>query len=368
MEENTILNGGLEEIQSILNALNERDKEIGIGNEMAAEGKRLVKELQKEIDSAEDEKKQAVKDALIKYTAEEDEIIDNNKRKISEVEKKRSKAKNRGVKNRIENETEDLVTENKELHRTIRKTLKENGLPAYCDTKWFYTIFLTQGGMEWLIKILVFFVGLVLIPWLVTVIFTPTWKIKFFVGLVKVFEWIVAALIFGAIYLTIALLTKDKDNGTLEAMREHRDKIRDNEKQIRKIKKGIKTDVDESSYNLESFDEELEALNSNLSRVTKIREEKVKDFEENKKQQVLDEVDEAHKNAISEAKNRVDQKAEEYKSQNDKVNGLTAQIQEKYGNVIPEKYLNEVGCRKMTELISSGQAKDIASALEILTR
>lgn len=368
MEEKTILNGGLEEIQSILDMLNERDRQIAIGNEMAVEGKRLLKELQKELDGVEDEKKQAVKEALIKYTEEEDQIINSNKKRISEVEKSRSKAKNRGVKDRIDNETQELVTENKDLHRLIRRTLKENGLPAYCDTKWFYTLFLTQSALEWAIKILVFFAGLVLFPWLVTFIFSPTWKIKFLVGIVKVLEWAVVALIFGAVYLTIFLSTKDKDNGTLEAMREHRDKIHDNELKIRKIKRGIKTDSDESSYNLQEFDEELADLNSNLDQVKRIKEDKIKDFEENKKQQIMDEVDAAHLGSINELKDRVNDKAEEYKLQNDKVNGIIAEIEEIYSQVIPEKYLNEVGCGKIRELINGGQANNIGEALNILTQ
>lgn len=366
MDKEAVLNGGLEEIQNIINDLNERDKEIQVGKDMAAEGKRLTKELQQAKDKAEEVKSQAVKQALADYIAEEDNIISNNKKKISEVERNRERAKNKGVKNRIENETEDLVAENRDIHRTIRKTMKENGLPAYCDTDWYYTLYCTQGGIQWAIKILVFIIGLVILPLIVTNVFEPGFKTKFLVVIVKGLEWLLTMFIFGAIYLTISLVTKDKDNGTLEAMREHRDKIADNKRTIRKIKRGIKSDKDESQYNLEAFDEELSALKGNLDEVQKERERKLQEFENDKKQAVIDEVEKIHNEIISNAEAAMNSKAEAYKAQTEKVDDLILGISENYGDIIPEKLLSGSGCMKIKELIESGQAADIKTAIEML--
>ena len=73
------------------------------------------------------------------------------KLEIKKIKSNRNKAKQRGIKDRITNETKDLVNENREYHRTIRKTLKENDLPSYCDSSWFYTMYCTQGMKQVLI-------------------------------------------------------------------------------------------------------------------------------------------------------------------------------------------------------------------------
>ena len=228
MDETDFLKGGIEELQNMIRDLEDRDVCSNQVNVCANEGKKLEKELKQEMEALNKDVEKTVNEERQKAISDEEKIINAGNKRLKEVRSEREKAKDKGMRDRIESETQALVEENRDLHRTARRKLKENGLPAYCDTKWFYTLYCTQGGMEWLVKLLVFVAGLILIPGIVVAIVKPWWFLK-------ILLWIVVMVVFIGIYMTIYLLTKDKDNGTLEDIRTERYKISDNEKQIRKI-------------------------------------------------------------------------------------------------------------------------------------
>lgn len=359
MNEMEFLNGGISELQMMMNDLNTREESINQVNAVANEGKRLEKALQQEQDNLAKDIQSTLKTELANATVEEDRIIRDNTRKIREVKSDRSKAKERGIRDRIENETQALVEENRDLHRLIRKNFRENNLPAYCDTKWFYALYCTQSAVDWIVKILVFIMGLVVIPGIIIELVDRHWFIEFLL-------WAILIVVFIAVYITIYLLTKDRDTGILEEMRVNRYKILDNEKEIKKIKKGIKADTDESLYNLGEFDEEIDALQNNIEQTTKAREQKIKDFEENKKQQVIDKVNEAHAEIIEKIKSDIAAKTEEYNAATAKANEIQKMVADNYGQILAPQYMNKQTCQRMMELIQSGQAANIGQALQII--
>jgi hypothetical protein len=201
--------------------------------------------------------------------------------------------------------------------------------------------------------------GLVVIPFVVVELIDPWWFLKIII-------WAIVVVAFVGLYITVYLLTKDRDIGILEEMRSKRYKLLDNEKEIKRIKKGIKTDSDESHYNLNEFDEEIEALQNNIEQTTKAREGKLKDFEENKKQQIIDKVNENHAEAIESIQDAIDNKSDEYKAATDKANEIQKQVAENYEKYLTPQYTNRQSCEKMQELITSGQAENIRQALQII--
>lgn len=353
------LNGGVNELQMMINDLNARDESINNVNICAEEGRRLEKSLQQENDNIKKEINAALKEGLAKATEEEDRIISNNSKRIREIKSDRSRAKDKRVKERIENETQGLADENRDLHRLIRKNFRENNLPAYCDTKWFYALYCTQGGMEWLVKILIFAIGLVAIPWIVVELADPWWFLK-------IILWAILVVVFIAIYITIYLLTKDRDTGILEEMRGNRYKILDNEKAIKKIRNSIKADTDESHYNLGEFDEEINALQSNMEQTAKARDEKLRDFEENKKQQIVDGINEAHAETIRNIKVSIDEKMSEYKELSDKAKALQQSVADNYEKYLTPQFTNKQSCERMMAILQGGQASNIGQALQMM--
>ena len=359
MEGTDLLSGGIEELTKMATDLGNRDICCNQVNVKANEGKKLEKELKQEIESLNKELEDRVNSERIMATQEEDKIIKDSSRSLKEIRNERNKAKDKGIKDRIEKEISEYVEENRDLHRTIRKSFKENGIPAYCDTKWFYAIYCTQGGIEWLIKILLFLSGLVIVPGIVVMLVNPWW-------FVKIILWIFTAIIFIVVYMTIYLLTKDKDSGILEDMRLSRYKISDNEKQIKKIKKKIKNDNDESHYDLETFNEKISELEKGISDANNVKTEKLKDFEENKKQHIVDEINKKHNIVIENKKKEISDKKVEYEKAIEKSNEEANLIANTYEQVLTKQYSTKDAAQKMINIINDGKAQNIGEALQIL--
>ena len=211
-EQKAFFEGGSKEIIEILDLVEKRDKLIDEIRLTSGEGKKLEKELEDKKKDIEKEEKDAINNALASELQEENKIIDETNTSIKNIKNKRDKAKEKGVKKRIKEETADLTETNRKLRTHIRKTLKENNLPLFCDSSWFYILYCNQGIAQLFIKLLVFALGFVIIPFVLVKIVNPWFLLK---GVL----WLVVAAIFFGVYITIYLVSKDKDTGTLEEMR-----------------------------------------------------------------------------------------------------------------------------------------------------
>lgn len=360
-EEERFFAGGLDEIKVIIEDVTHRDNLMNEVKNIVNEGKKLEKELEEEKKNLTKDINETIHARMAEEVAEEDRIISESSSKLKNVKSERHKAKEQRMKNRIEQETSVMAEENRNLHRHIKKTFKENGLPAYCDTKWFYTLYCTQSAIEWLIKIAVFLCGLVLVPGLVCAIINPWWFLK-------IILWAVVMVIFIMVYMTIYLLSKDKDNGVLEDMREHRDKIAENERKIKSIKKGIRADTDESHYNLEEFDVQIAELERTLDKAIKLKKEKLGDFELNKKQSVIDEINAKHVPIIDEKQNSINEKLFLYNQKNNELNELQQKIVEQYERFLQKPYTNVPCLKRMGEMIQNGNAENIGQAFMLVKR
>ena len=352
---------GADKLNVILQDITRRDNMAVEIRTLAGDSKRLEKEINDQKKALDAELNSGISNEREKYIAEESKKITDSNAAIRKTKSDRNKAKEQGIKNRIENETAAMITESKDTHRYIRRTLKENGLPGYCDNAWFYTMYCSQGIVEWLIRILVFLVGLVAIPGIVVAIVNPWFFLKFIL-------WVGVMVVFVAIYLTIFLLTKDKDNGTLEEMREYRDKIRDNKKKIKAVKKGIKADVDESQYNLGDYDIKIVDLEKIVEEATREKERKLKEFEEVKKQQLIDSINAKHIPVINDKQYMVREKTKQYEEKSRELNALSQQIEENYEKYLTKSYTNPDAIRRMLEMINNNGAQNIGQALEMLKR
>lgn len=356
-----ILSGGVPEIKEMIQKFNDRESCAIKINQASDLGKKLEKDLQQERDKTEEDVKKTLLQEQNKFTIEEDTKLNKKNKELKDVQIKRNKAKDKGVRNRIQAETSDLVEENKSLHRVVRKTLKENGLPTYCDSNWFYVMYNPIGLKEWLIRILVFFTGIFLLPYLVLKITDPFWFFKFLL-------WIFMDVIFLAIYITIYLLSKDKDAGTLEEMREHRDKINENAKKIRLIKKDIKNDGDETGYNLQKFDSEIESLNKEICELTKIRDSKVAQFNDEKKQSVEDQVREQHQFTIENLQKKIEQQLEVCNDLKNQLNNIDQNISDSYEKEFTKQYTTKDVALRIMDLLENGSVSTIGEGFEIVKK
>ena len=358
-EKEEFFSGGSNEIKEILDLIEKRDKLINEIKLTSNEGKKLEKELADKKKSIEKEEKEVVNKALSSELEQENRIIETTNSKIKTIKGKRDRAKEKGIKRRIKEETADLIETNTKVKCYIRKTLKENNLPGYCDNDWYYLMYCNQGIVQLLMKWMVFIIGYVVIPYIVVKIVNPWFLLK---GIL----WFVIAALFFGIYITIYLLTKDNDTGTLEELREYREKIAKNNRRIREIKRNIRKDDEDETYGLDKYDEDLKMLEETLNEATDKKNTKTKLFEENVKKQIIESVREKHSESISKIEEEIIGKVNICKEKTEELKSIEEKLENDYEKFLTKPYLN-VGCiNRMHELVESGNAKNIGEAFEIV--
>lgn len=358
-EKEEFFSGGSNEIKEMLDLIEKRDKLIDEIKLTSSEGKKLEKELADKKKSIEKEEKEVVNKALSSELEQENRIIETTNSKIKTIKGKRDKAKEKGIRRRIKEETADLIETNTKVKCYIRKTLKENNLPGYCDNDWYYLMYCNQGIVQLLMKWMVFIIGYVVIPYIVVKIVNPWFLLK---GIL----WFVIAALFFGIYITIYLLTKDNDTGTLEELREYREKIAKNNRRIREIKRNIRKDDEDETYGLDKYDEDLKMLEETLNEATDKKNTKTKLFEENVKKQIIESVREKHSESISKIEEEITGKVNICKEKTEELKSIEEKLENDYEKFLTKPYLN-VGCiSRMLELVEGGNAKNIGEAFEIV--
>lgn len=352
---------GADKLREILGVLDERDRCTADMNTLLAEGKKLEGEVKQLKSKLEADIQMAVKNGLIEATAQEDKILTDENIKLKDVYQQREKAKNKGMRDRIEHETKDLTEANKEYRRAIKRGLKENGLPSFCDSNAFFIMYCSQTAVEWVIRLAVFFAMFIVLPSVILLIANPWW-------LWKLIWWVVIDVIMLAIYMTIYLISKDRDTGTLDEVREFRERIADNEKKIRKIRNDIKKDPDESAYNLGEFDEQIRSIETVIKVTTLKKDEKLKEFEEIKKQTIIDGLNTGRMPEINQRQQALEEKTGIYNELNQKLGQINQSVEEKYEKYLTKQIVNRQTIIGMLELIETNQAANIGQARNLMNR
>lgn len=361
VDEVAFLAGGSDKLREILGVIDERDRCMANMNTLVAEGKKLDGEVKQLKSKLESDINIAVKNGMIEATASEDKILAEENVKLKDIRQQREKAKNKGIRDRIEYETRDLAEGNKEYRRVIKRGLKENGLPSFCDSSAFFIMYCSQTAVEWVIRLAVFFAMFIVFPAVVLLIFDPWW-------LWKLIWWVVIDVIMLAIYMTIYLISKDRDAGILDEVREIRDKIAENEKQIRKISSDIKKDPDESVYNLGEYDEEIRNIEAAIEEAALKKNGKLKEFEEFTKQTIIDGLNIERMPEINEKQQMLEEKTGVYNELSQKLTEINQSIEEKYEKYLTKSFVNRQKLTRMLELIETNQAANIGQAKELMNR
>lgn len=356
MEEQQILNGGLNELTKLKEELEGQAAVKEEIRKLQSEVDRFEKKLASEEKAVQEEINAAVNKARTDIVKSFDKEINHEKINIKEAKDKKAKEKSKGIKKRIEAETESYVTENKAIRKEIKQKFKERGIPGYCDSTWFYTLFMPKGIKEILI-FSVFILCLVFgIPMLLSTIFASKWWTRAII-------YVLVLLFEAAVYITVFLLTRDKDKYILEEMRQNRNLVKENAAKIRQIKKGIKKDTDESMYNLGEFDTKIKEYEQAITDITAKKNDALSEFDNNTKEQMITDLTAQKQERIDLAKNEVLNSQSAKADSEQKLKDITDKLDEQYGVSMGNDMLTLQNVNKMITLIEEGQAVNINEAI-----
>lgn len=356
--ENNILSGGVQELTELIEHLDECERLQNQLEQLAGEKKQRQTELNKFQERIEAEVKKEIEKEITSITTEETQKIAKNEAEYKSIQRKRERQKNKGIRARIEEETKDFVTLERDYNKQIRRMLREHDLPLLCNSDFYFIMYIPGDMKEWCIRIVVLLGCLVLLPGLVFWIWNPFW-------LWKLLCWILTDAVILAIYLTIFLLTKDRDIGALDDVRDLREKLKDTRKKIRQITSEIRNDTDESGYSLEEFDEMLQKLGTEIKILTDQKEQKIRDFQENDASGVEQRVWESHGDELEAKKHQLQEIGQSYEQLNLTLAQKNDKTTEQYEKYIDTALLNKGKLEKLKDLLEQGRASDIQEAISI---
>jgi len=356
--ENNILSGGIDILKEI------KENLLKLHNYQSNLSKLVLEEegLEKSIASIEEAVAIEITNTTKKRRQEIEETFDKQtgiiKAKIKKTNDKRDKYKNAKVSERIAEETEFLRAENDKLKSEGKSLLKEKRLPTFCYSKLFYALYSPGDFMDFLIILGVLLITMFAIPCSIYFFLLPEQRTLYLILI-----YIVAGILFFGLYILIGNRTKDRQPSTIKAVKEIRNSIKKNKKQIAAIRKSILKDGDESSYGLENFDTELQKLQKEVNDIENKKKEALLTFDNTTSKVIAGEIRARREAEIIDNKTKLDKCLEDIRECEEEVKVLTLKIASEYEPFIGKDLMTLDRLESLINIISAGNANTVSEAL-----
>jgi hypothetical protein len=358
MENSSLLSGGAEKLNEIKENLLELhgyqsnyDTLISEEESLEKNIESFEKDIAEEILSTTRSRRQEIENTFDKQT-------DKTRARIKKTKEKRDDRKNTKISERIELETASLREENSQLRLTSKDIFRQNHVPSFCNTKLYYALYSPRGFSEFLIILCSLLVILLAIPCGIYFFLLPKEEIWSLITI-----YIITVLIFGGLYVFIGNHTKDKHLSEIKQVKGLRIKIRINNKKMAVIKRNIRKDRDESSYGLENFDQELVALEKDITEFTNQKKEALSVFDNSTSQVIAGEIKGRYEEKLTALKAEYERVRSEAANAEDKIQQLTIKIGSEYEPFIGKDLMTLDRLDALINIIQAGSAGNISEAL-----
>lgn len=285
--------------------------------------------------------------------------IDIDKEKIKQVQSEREKAKNKGIKERIAQETEDLALDNDGMNSQISEAFRLERIPKLCKSDIFMALFVTKGAKDILICFAAFAVLFCVIPFCVNLAFPNLSKTA--LGIIYL---IIACLVF-FIYKCINDVLFVPHAETMTGVRATKKKISANNRKIRKIRRSIKKDTNEEMYGLEQFDEKLGSLYVDIERIEGERSMALEEFNNSTMRDIIDEIESRDRDKIQKMKSDIEEKADALSKLQDRVKQQQIYISSNYEAYLGNEFITASRLDALYEIMRNTSVKTIGQAIMV---
>ncbi len=366
MEENSnILNGDLTSLRGYRSLVEEYDNARAMSGQAAAEEKRLEKELALSKKNLRDNIESTVKKRRSEVADKFNDEIGRSQDRLRKVKSKREKAKDKGVKGRIAEETADLTEQNKELRKNIRAELKSAKLPGFCGSGFYFMLYFTKGAAEVLGCALMIILMFLLLPAAVYLALPleklpeawtiPSFAITYFVVIIIVFF----------IYKIIGDITKHRHNEELKSVRTLHDRIVSNKKQIAVIRRSITRDKNEEMYGLGDFDSQIKTIEDEINQITRDKDAALKNFDEVTGAEVKAEIENREMPRINELEAGYNETVKHRESLDASVKNLGLKISTEYEAFLGKDFTDTAKLDELISIMETGRAATVSEAISV---
>ena len=366
LEENSnILNGDLASLRVYRSLAQEYDDARAMCSQSASEEKRLEKELSLCRKNLKDNIESTVKKRRAEVADKFDEEIGKSQDRLKKVRAKREKAKDKGVKGRIAEETSDLTEQNKELKKNIKHSLREAHLPGFCGSGFYFMLYFTKGAAEVFGCALMIILMFLLLPAAVYVALPleklpDAWTIPSFA-----ITYFVVILIVFFIYKIVGDMTKHKHVEELRTIRGLHDRIVSNKKQIAVIRRSITRDKNEEMYGLGDFDSQIRDIEAEIGQITADKDAALKNFDEISSAEVRSEIENREMPRINELEASYSEMTKHHASLEDSVKTLGLKISTEYEAFLGKDFTDTAKLDELISIMESGRASTVSEAVSV---
>lgn len=278
--------------------------------------------------------------------------------RLEDAKAERRKAKNRGMQERITEETSGLHVENRSIKSKITEDLRSRGLPDYCGGRLFNIIYFPEGAADCGALLAIELLCYVGIPALIILIsgITNVW--------VSVGVFAVVILLLNGIFYRILRTVVYENHDVLSEAVERRAQIRDNSDRIDEIAQDIKNDTNEDIYNLGVYDDEIARIQNELADVRGGRREALAEFDDVTARTITDELTRNAQPRMDELSTMIGETAARVSQLETENRAKTLQITNDYEVYLGERFMNRERIDALEDIINHGTAANISEAKE----
>ena len=351
MQPITDLKAFLAEAKAELISLNDLNHKV---NDLSNTKSKLETELADVKDSLEEDIEATIKARRKEITKIYDAELNKGNKSLSEVKSKREKAKNQGVKERIAEETAGLRKENMTISNEIKSDFKAKGVPGFCNTKLFYSLFCPKTFGDYLKILLAVIIFFLIIPVGVYYLFFST---KGTIAIIIIY--FIDILVFGGLFLLIYKKTVAKHREAIAQGLIKQKIIRTNEKKIREITESIREDKSEDKYNLTSFDDEIANINQSMADITMKKTDSLNTFENVTKNIIEDEMTSKEQPKIDELTERLKAVSAELGTTEEERKNKNLDFTNNYGAILGKEFSSVEKIDALIEVAEHSTATNI---------
>ncbi|MCI8465408.1 MAG: hypothetical protein HFI63_06080 [Lachnospiraceae bacterium] len=340
-------------------ALAELEAEKAKSLRLQSEEKRLTRVLTSEKKAVEEEIVSTVRKRKDEIALSYDREISKAQDRLKKARGRREKAKNQGVKDRISNETAQLREENRQLKLQNSTTFRQNGIPAICNTKFYYALYFTKGIKEILIFLLTFLLGFLVLPCGIYLLIPKRapWLL--------IIIYVAVIVVICGLYIFINNRTKVNHLEIMRDARKNRDMIEANRRKIRVIIKAIEKDKNESIYNLGKYDKEISKIEAELSELANRKQEALSVFENQTREALEKEIFENNRAKLETISSQLNQVTAANREVGNSLQKKTIAFTDGYGPYIGQEFMNQDKLDKLIDILNQGLASSLTEAQQI---
>lgn len=323
------------------------------------EERRLERQLETEKRVVADNIRQTVKKREDEISSSYDKEITKGQEHLKKARSKREKAKSQGVKERIAEETGELINHNRELRLQMKGVFQQKRVPGFCKSSLYYSLYFPRWFKEILTLLLFLLIFFLAVPCGIYLLI-PEHQLWHLVVI-----YLLDVLLAGGLYVLIGNKTRMHHLETLKEGRVILDQIHSNNKKIKVITSTIRKDRNESLYDLKKFDDEIAQAEQELSDVAAKKRDALNTFENVTKNILSDEIEHNSKDKLDKMQAEYQGIADQLKHLSIQVKGQRLTITDQYSTYLGKEFLDAARITELSSIIQGGQAANLSEAIEV---